>query len=269
MRHSEENNYPKALAFSTGLLVLFLLICYFFIIGMPFKPESGTGGMVVNFGTSSEGMGTDYMSIDEPSMSENTNSTPPDKAIPNTDPTQDPSAINSNEEVITQDNEDAPSVTTKTDKDTNPTTAPETKETKPTINPNALYSGKTKTANTGKGDGTGSTPGNQGSINGDNLSTNYGEGGSGFGNLTLANRQYVNRPRIDDQGQSSGKIVVEIRVDRTGEVVFARAGARGTTLTDTNLWRKCELAVRGAKFTSSSSAPEVQVGSIVFSFKLN
>lgn len=269
MQYPEENHYPKALAYSTGVMILLLLLSYWIIIGAPFQPNTGTGGLVVNYGTSIEGMGTDYMSVEEPSIDPNANNTSPDKVVPNTDPVKTPSAVNDDEKVVTQDNEDAPSVITKDKKSDNPTTAPETKETKPTVNPNALYKGKTKNPSTGKGDGEGAGPGNQGSVNGDPLAANYGAGGSGFGDLALANRQFVSRPKMDDDGQVSGKIVVEIRVDKNGEVVFARAGARGTTIADAKLWRKCELAVKGARLNQVASAPDVQVGTIVFSFKVD
>lgn len=86
--------------------------------------------------------------------------------------------------------------------------------------------------------------------------------------LSLANRRFVNIPQIDDQGQSSGKIAVEIRVDKTGTVVYARSGARGTTLSDLKLWRKCESAVLGAKLNQLESAPDVQIGVVVFNFKV-
>ena len=109
-----------------------------------------------------------------------------------------------------------------------------------------------------------------GSKNGDPLSPNYGEGGSGFGglSLSLANRRFVSIPRIDDDGQNAGKIAVEIKVDKNGVVVFARAGARGTTLSDLKLWRKCEAAVTGARLNQLESAPDVQIGVVVFNFKV-
>jgi len=268
MYYPEENNYPKAVLLSTGLMMLFILICYLVIIGMPVQ-EFGTGGIVVNYGTSIEGMGNDYMNVDEPSVDPNANNTPPDKVVPNTSPDKSPSAEKSNDDVVTQDNEDAPGVVTKDKKSTALSTSPVTKESKPIINPNALYKGKTSNTSTGQGDGTGKVPGNQGSINGDPLSANYGAGGSGFGDLNLPNRQYVSRPRIEDNGQISGKIIVRIMVNKNGEIVNAFPGERGTTISDQKLWEKCRLAVMGARFNSLDSAPDVQIGTVVFNFKVN
>jgi hypothetical protein len=269
MLYPEENNYPKAVLISTGLMMLFVLICYLLIIGMPSNQEFGTGGIVVNYGTSIEGMGNDYMNVDEPSIDPNANNTPPDKVVPNTSPDKSPSAEKSKEDVVTQDNEDAPSVVNQDKKSTAISTTPVTKESKPVVNPNALYKGKASNTSTGQGDGTSKTPGNQGSLNGDPLSTNYGAGGSGFGDLNLPNRQYVNRPRIEDNGQVTGKIVVKIFVNKNGEIVNAVPGERGTTISDQKLWEKCRIAVMGARFNSLESAPDVQQGTVVFNFKVD
>ncbi|HYK76287.1 MAG TPA: energy transducer TonB [Daejeonella sp.] len=271
--HQEENNYPKAFAISTAIMAGFLALSFFIIASRATPPEEvGTGGIIVNYGTSDIGMGDDYMSVDEPSVAPNANQTAPDKVVTNPTPVPTPSSEVSDKSIVTQNAEDAPEIVTKKEKST--TTAPPTvslpaKENKPAVNQNALYKGK-QNDGVGKGDGTGDAPGNQGSKDGDPLAPNYGEGGSGFGSvsLTLANRKFVDIPRIEDQGQSSGKIAVEIRVDKNGEVVFARAGARGTTLSDLALWRKCESAVLGARLNRLESAPDVQVGVVMFNFKV-
>jgi hypothetical protein len=270
MTYPEENNYPKALIISTVTMAVLILISYFFVMGMPFKQEDlvGTGGLVVNYGTSEEGMGEDYMSVEDPSVDPNANNTAPDNV--STTPSETPSAQSSDKSVVTQDAEDAPVVASKPTKTTNtPVQSTENKPSTPAVNQNALYKGK-KSTGTGTGDGTTTTPGNQGSPDGDPLSPNYGAGGSGFGNvnLSLVRRQFVNFPRIEDDGQSSGKIAVEIRVDRNGEVIYARAGAKGTTLSDLKLWQKCERAVLGARLNQLESAPEVQQGVVVFNFKV-
>lgn len=267
MAYREENNYPKAFAFSALAMGILLLISYFVIIGMPPNEEVGTGGIIVNYGTSETGMGDDYMSVDEPSVDPNANGALPDNTQKITSNT--PSTESSNKSVLTQDAEDAPVVSTKDKPNSNPATASEVKNATPAVNQNALYKGK-RNDGQGKGDGTGNTPGNQGSRNGDPLSPNYGEGGSGFGgvSLSLVNRRFVDIPRIEDDGQSSGRVAVEIRVDKTGLVVYARAGAKGTTLSDLSLWRKCERAVLGSRLNQLESAPDVQIGVVIFNFKV-
>ncbi len=271
MQYREENNYPKALAFSAATMILFLLISYLikFAASLP-EEEIGMGGVVVNYGTTEVGMGEDFMSIDEPSVAPVPNNTPVTEITPTeTEPT--PATETSDRTVVTQDAEDAPAVATaktNTSKSVAPTSET-AKPSKPTVNQNALYKGK-KNDGKGAGDGTGTTPGNQGDPDGDPMASNYGQGGSGFGNtqLDLKNRSFVSRPTVQDDGQSSGRIAVEIRVDKNGQVVYARAGVKGTTLTDQALYRKCEQAVLGSRFNALEKAPDVQIGTVVFNFKV-
>lgn len=265
----EENNYPKAVAISTGIMAILLALSFFIAIGT-FQPtiEAGMGGMVVNYGTSVTGMGSDYTSIEEPSADPNANNKPPDKVVP-TEPTkQVPTTQSSTKEIVTQNTEDAVSVNTKsTNKSTTPTASTETKPAAPVINQNALYKGKSNKG-TGGGDGTGTEPGNQGSINGDPLANNYGDGGSGFGETQIALRKFTNLVTPQDDGQKTGKIAVRIKINKSGVVIDATPGVKGTTLNDRDLWQKCKDAVMGARLTQSDSAPDVQIGVVVFNFKV-
>ena len=265
----EENNYPKALAISTGIMAILLALSFFIVIG-GFEPveEAGMGGIVVNYGTSVEGMGTDYTSIDEPSADPNANNRAPDKVVPNEPTTQTPSVQTSDKEIVTQNSEDAVSINTKnTNKNATPAANTEDKPAKPVINQNALYKGKSNKG-TGGGDGTGTTPGNQGDKDGDPLSDNYGEGGSGFGDRPLELRKFTNLVTPKDDGQKTGKIAVRIKINKSGVVIDATPGVKGTTLNDRELWQKCKAAVMGARLTQSESAPDVQVGVVVFNFKV-
>jgi len=268
--YKEENNYPKAIAISTGILAVLLALSFFIAIGT-FKPaeEAGMGGMVVNYGTAVEGMGTDVNSIAEPSADPNANNQPPDKVVPDQKVTPTKSVQSAVKEVATQNTEEAVSVNTKkTDKPANPTAAVvDKKPAKPTVNQNALYKGKSNKG-TGKGDGTGTTPGNQGSANGDPLANNYGEGGSGFGSTPIALRRFTNLVTPTDDGQKTGKIAVRITINKQGIVVDAVPGVKGTTLQDLGLWAKCKEAVMGARLNQSDSAPDLQVGVVIFNFKV-
>jgi hypothetical protein len=265
----EDNNYPKALAISSAIMILFIVLSYFIVIGS-FQPveEVGMGGIVVNYGTSVEGMGTDYTSTEEPSADPNANNQPPDKVVPEKPTVQKPTSQVSTKEIVTQNTEEAVSVnTTKSVAKTPPTATTATKPAPPAINQNALYKGKTNKG-TGGGDGTGSTPGNQGSVNGDPLSNNYGEGGSGFGGTPIALRRFTNLVTPNDDGQKTGKIAVRISINKEGVVIDATPGVKGTTLNDRELWQKCKDAVMGARLNQSSSAPDIQVGVVVFNFKV-
>jgi hypothetical protein len=271
MDYREENNYPRAFAATGIILAAVIALCYFIVFQSPPKEQDGTGGILVNYGTVDEGMGDDYMSVEEPSVAEKANQTKPDKVTP-APPTEEKQQVdNSDKNVVTQNNEDAPEVTANTKKpSTTVATQPTTKtEAKPTVNQNALYKGKTNNG-TGEGDGTGSTPGNQGKPTGSTLTNNYNGTGSGNGgNLNLFQRSFVSRPTVTDDKRHSGKVVVDIRVDKNGVVVYANAGARGTTITDAALLQKCEDALLNSRFNASETAPDAQPGTMTFVFKVN
>jgi hypothetical protein len=269
---NKENSQRIKAIVSTGVLHLaLLLLCYFFYIKVQIPIEEiETGGIVINYGTSETGMGTDYTSMEEPAIAENISNEPIED--PNR-PNSTVSATNSNDmDVLTQDVEEAPTVPDKnpsTANKSNSTTNTSSEPAKPSVDQRALFKGK-KNNGTGGGDGTGNTPGNQGSVDGDPNSKSYvgnGTGGNGIA-LNLSGRKFISLPKIQDDGQTAGKVSVEITVDKNGTIVTAKAGARGTTISNASLWDKCERAVLGSKLNAIANGPEIQAGSVIFTFIL-
>lgn len=118
------------------------------------------------------------------------------------------------------------------------------------------------------GEGDSNKPGNQGSLNGDPNSTNRVGGGSGNGiNFNLAGRSFgTTPPKPEYNSKAEGKVVVEIRVDRQGNVISASPGKAGTTTNDPVLREAAKSAALKAKFNSDPNAAEVQVGTITYTF---
>lgn len=269
MINTEENNYPKAFA-ATGLVLgLVIAICYFIVFTAPHKADDGTGGILVNYGTTDEGMGSDYMSIEEPSVAEKANKTLPDKVTPNPTTDQQTATESSDKNVVTQNTEDAPEVAANTKKTSNTVATQPTKNAKPSVNQNALYKGATNNG-AGQGDGTTNTPGNQGKPEGSTLTNNYDGTGSGNGgNLTnLKGRNFINKPQVTYTGKQPGKVVVDIDVDKYGNILRATVG-RGTKMDDVRLIQRCVDAVMRSRVTSSETAPETDQGQVVFVFRVN
>jgi outer membrane biosynthesis protein TonB len=212
-------------------------------------------------------MGTDYMSTEEPSKAEHPNHTRPSKVTQAQPTPQKTVTEQSEKKIVTQNTEDAPEVNNSKKPSKAVSTEQPTKRAKPTVNQNALYKGKSNGA-TGEGDGTTNTPGNQGKPNGSNLADNYNGTGSGNGGLALGNRSYVYKPSVEGSNRIPGFIVVEIHVDKQGNVIFAQAGAKGTTITDYRLFTQCENKAKTAKFNASENAPDVQAGYMTFVFKV-
>jgi len=268
MDYREDNNYPKAFLATGLILVVIAAMCYFIVFITPPKPIEGTGGILVNYGTSDQGMGNDYTSTEEPSVAEKANHTQPNKVTPSPPTEQKPQVDNSDKKVLTQNNEDAPTVAANSKKTSN-TVATEAKKTvaKPVVNQNALYKGKTNNG-TGAGDGNTNTPGNQGSPNGSTLTNNYNGTGSGNGGIGLGNRTWISPPAKPKASNISGKVVVDWIVDKHGNIVQVSSG-RGTTITDNGLIDRCLDAVRNARVSADDNAPENQQQHTVFIFKLN
>jgi hypothetical protein len=269
MDYKEENNYPKAFLATGIILAAIMALCYFIVFQSPPKLEEGTGGILVNYGTTDQGMGTDYMSTEQPSVAEKANHTLPDKVTPAPPTDQKTQEDNSDKKILTQNNEDAPEVTSTTKKPTTNVATQVTKTvSKPVINQNALYKGKSN-AGTGAGDGNTNTPGNQGKPNGSTLTNNYNGTGSGNGgNLNLGQRSFISKPTVTDDNRSMGKVVIQIQVDKSGNVIKAEV-YRGTTISDNSLIEKCIEAVKNSKINAEDTAPDTQRGTVVFVFKVN
>lgn len=263
-----ENNYPKAFLATGIIMAVLAALCYIIIIKAPPKEQDGIGGILVNYGTTDEGSGSDQFSMEEVSAAEKANHTKPDKVTP-APPTDQPTPVEkSNQNVVTQNTEDAPVVAANSKK---PNTTVSTETTKPTppkqvVNQNALYKGKTSTG-TGAGDGTTDKPGNQGSPNGSTLSDNYGPGGSGNG-LSLPNWHFVNPPDVKNVHRVPGTVVIDFTIDDRGNVLEAHANKQKTRA-GLDLVQSCIDAIRNSRFTSSAPASGNAKGQMSFIFRVD
>lgn len=172
------------------------------------------------------------------------------------------SYANDDNNELTQQSEDVPLVSKKTPspiknkKKPKDNVKPQSEETK--IDQNALFTkGRVKKGSggsTGVGEGSGKGSGGEG-------------GGIGIA-FSLAGRGSKSGfPEPTATSSENGSIVVEVKVDQEGNVVSAKAGVRGTTLWDTNLFRRCEQAAKKSKFTAKPDAPELQKGTITYIFR--
>jgi outer membrane biosynthesis protein TonB len=266
MEYREENNYPKAFM-ATGIIVAVLLaLCYFIVFEVPAKPIEGTGGILVNYGTTDAGEGTDYTSTEQPSVAEKANHQQPTKVTPAPPTEQKTSEETTDKKILTQNNEDAPEVASESKKPTKSVSTQATKSVaKPTINQNALYKGKSN-GGTGAGDGTTNTPGNQGNPNGSTATDNYKGNGSGNGgNMTLGYRNFISKPAIKDRNSAEGIVYVDFIVDKNGNISHVEIG-RGTTISDAHIVEECLNAIRNEKVTADPDAPDQQRFHLPFKF---
>ena len=242
--------------------IIVLLIIFGFSTPLPLPGEEG---ILINFGTDDQGMG-----LREPRPS-------PRETAP---PVQQPTPRE--ETSITQDFEEAPTIpdTSQPDPkpqqpdptpDIDPVSDPEPEEEKPReVDRRTLFPGqRTDGDDTGEGD-TG-TQGNQGDPDGSTDSQSR-EGGTAIGSddigFSLDGRAALSLPQPEYPSQKSGRVVVEVRVDRNGNVTSVRGGVRGSTTFDTELVTAAENAARRARFDVSPDAPAYQTGTITYVFRL-
>lgn len=78
----------------------------------------------------------------------------------------------------------------------------------------------------------------------------------------------VSAPKIVDNSQKEGKVVVDIIVDKNGKVVKATPGGRGSTTTDRHLEKLAKEAAENTVFNAKPDAPIQQKGEMTFLFIL-
>ncbi|TLX75187.1 cell envelope integrity protein TolA [Labilibacter sediminis] len=130
--------------------------------------------------------------------------------------------------------------------------------------------GKTNSNSSSEGDAGGS--GNQGYVTGDPNSKN--RSGSGLGNtgtrFNLTGRSLIGKiPTPDENEQEYGIIVIQITVDRYGNVTGAEFQLKGSTIQNTVLKNASIEAAKKAKFNSDPKAAAFQKGTITFTYDLN
>jgi TonB family protein len=250
------------------VLILVLLILFGFTTQLPLPGEEG---IVINFGDNDQGMG-----LVEPRPS------------PLEQPSQaQPTQVEEEETPITQDFEEAPSLPVPKPK---PEPKPKTekpKETKPTpekpkeekppveekpreVDQRILFPGQ-KTGGDTSGEGVTGQNGNQGDPSGsiDSQSKEGGNTGGGEGpSSSIDGRKALLLPPPEYTKQVSGKVVIQVTVDRNGNVTKVTGPFKGSTNYDPDLVSAAKKAALKAKFDLSPNAPAYQTGTITYVFKL-
>ncbi len=265
----DKKGITATVVFHAILLLLFLLFGFSTPLPLP-----GERGILINFGTSSQGFGSVEPAMSEPAKQEE---------IAEPVPPSETQKTSSDKNIMTQDYEEAPSLPVKketTKKKTEPVktnTKPVQKpkvEEKPaepvkTVDPRTLYTGKNTSTQTSGSEGDTKPGGNQGSPEGDVNSQSRigGPTGGGVG-YSLEGRGKVYLPEPSLNYKQQGIVVVEILVDQDGNVVSAREGVKGTTTADVTLLRLAREAALKSKFSAKEDAPMHQKGTITYHFNL-
>jgi colicin import membrane protein len=274
MREFMEKN-KKGIIGTTVFHVVVALIVIFLGFSTPL-PLPGEEGIIINFGTDDEGFG-----FTQPSRQQA--STPPPTPRPVTQPEAEAP-------VLTQDIEEAPSlpqppreqarqpepVTPVVQPRPEPVEDPVPEEVAEVVperrpNPNALFPGRTATGDSGTSEGETTGPGNQGRVTGSPESPHRtgGDSGSPDGiSFSLAGRNPMLLPLPEYNHQVDGIVVVEVTVNRNGDVTNAIPGVRGSTTLNENLLNSARRAAERARFNVKPDAAAFQKGTITYHFRL-
>ena len=275
-----------------GMIILLLFLFVISTPNPPFPEAGGGGGVLVSIGN------VDAASGDEQATSEVT------EIKPQRTETETQPPVQQDENLVTQENEKTTEVDVKEPKkkeEKKPEVKPKTnvpvtpvkvtpKEPERQLNQNALFKGSNKKGSDGNAK---SGTGDQGDPNGDPASKFYGNNGNGNGSgggdgggtgggsgpgvgpgkgpgvsLNLAGRRWLRSPKIEDKSQETGKVVVNIIVNKSGKVISAIPGDVGSTTTSAYLYKLAKEAALATPFNQSPDGKETQKGTITFNFVL-
>lgn len=136
-----------------------------------------------------------------------------------------------------------------------------------------FFSNKSKTGNAQTSEGKyENKSGDQGQIEGVNTPGNiYSERSTGLGSESvtygLKGRTMLNKISIADNSQDVGIVVIKIKVDKYGNVIYTEYTQKGSTSSSARLVAKAKEASKQAQFNSDPLAPEIQFGTITFDFR--
>lgn len=263
----------KSFTITVVLHVLLILLLLFF--GFKYLDPPPENGIAINFGTSEVGSG------DKQPLK-------PVKSAPKkTAAKVTPSTPIVEKEVVTQDIEEAPVIEKKKvvktppvetkqpekPKEEPPAKKPEPKPDKATTDAmSSILNGPQRDGTDNGGEGNDNVAGDKGRIDGDpNASSYYGNGAGldGDGNYRLGGRKALNKEKFVPDCNESGIVVVRIEVNRSGQVVNAIPGIKGTTNNASCLTGPAKRAALATRFNNDNNAPSKQVGTIIYNFKLS
>ena len=251
MDNKEKKDKGIAVAGTIVVHALAVLVLFLMAFRTPL-PLPGEEGVEVDLGMMDQGMG---------------NIQPEKPAIPvASQPDQQPSK--SKEDIATSNDEEAPAL--EKPKNTKPKQEKPAEEPKPQVNKKALFKGSND-PQAGGSEGITGQPGDQGKPNGLAGIKKYdGQGGKGNGTgYDLGGRGAKSLHRPNDDFSEEGIVVVDIWVNRQGNVTRAEVATKGTTLINNDMRQKAKQAALRSTFAADPDAPEEQHGTITYTFVIN
>lgn len=261
MYYQTDNN-KKGKVFGSIATAAYVLMWVLLIVFVSFDltPEQTEDGILIDFGDSDQGFGKTDMAL-----------------VSSLTPQSNVSQSSVEEQITTQDFEQAPEVSVpdnkNTEQSTQDTPSTQEQETPPTpaprqVNQQALFKGRTEqsgSASEGSTQGVGNQGNLEGSPQGDHAGTGQGTSGNSF---NLTGRNLIGALPIPEYGaDDQGKIVIQIVVSPKGDVTSASFQSAGSTTQNGTLVNAALRAAREAKFNVADSTTPQQ-GTITYIFRM-
>lgn len=274
--HTEEQNKRKGLIVSLVFHALIIILLLLPLLKYP-DPPPGQEGILVSFGQPNIGKGDDRPDTQQEKIED---PKPPSETEKKVEPVSEvkPTPVESKKEVVTSDDPNEVSIRKreeerKRQEENERRKAAEEAERQRKAEEAAKQAELEKAkkqfgdAFGGKGKGNTDKAGNQGDPKGDPDAKNLEGISTGTGNVGggLAGRGIQYKPSIQDKFQRTGTVVVNICVDRNGNVTKANFTQRGSSINDSELNRIAES--NALKFKFSPSNIDEQCGTITFNFR--
>lgn len=262
MKYLATEEEKKSFVITTVLFVIMFLL--FFYLGLTYMDPPPENGIDINFGTTEFGSGNVQPTEAVQSAPQPTNSQP---------------TAASNDEVLSQDIEEA--VVMKEAKKEKPVKTPskEEKKSTPTESPkpskstsdvlSSIINGPKSDGKATGSEGNDNLSGDKGSPNGNPYSNSYYGNGGGTGGgrgWGLNGRKLSSSGKETQKCNEYGTVVVQITVNRNGNVIAAKY-TKGTTNTNPCLIEPAIATAKKYKWQPDPNAPETQIGFITVNFK--
>lgn len=273
------NTVHKQKSFAITLVIMSLIVLALLIMKLTnaIIPPDAEDGIAITFGTDNMGMGE----INPPKPTEQTVATEePTEETPKTETTP------AEQPVLTQNDEEETVVIPKeevkkkkeTPKETKPTPKKPQKPVASTTDAlSSVLNASVKNPHSGNGSGSqgdDNVSGYKGDPKGNPYASSFfGDSSDGSGSGSgkswgLNGRRYISGEKIFQDCNESGLVIVQIEVDRSGKVVRAKAGEKGTTNKAPCLLDAARKSAMTYRFNADEKAPQTQIGFLSIRFKL-
>lgn len=296
MKYLQTKHEQNSAKITTLIVVILILLC--FVVGQSYQDPPEEYGVAVNFGNSAVGSGN--VQPDKPVKSEDVNinkqpnetQSEPNISEEKTEDTKESASEEVKENLLTQDSQEAIAIkkakevakakaqaeakakeeaAKKAKAKADAEAKKKAEEAKKKAEIDALMGGINNSDGKSSGsEGNDNQAGDKGQLDGNPYAPSYFGGGKGNGGVGsgLGGRGQGKFVKIVQNCNEEGLVIVRVEVDRSGRVVKAEPGEKGTENSAPCLYEAAKKIAESGKWPADSKAPTRQIGFVSIDFKL-